>query len=363
MCGRSGGDDRRRWNPPTSCRAAFHHRAHVTRLGFLTLPILVLQPLLSPAPRAGESSAAAWSVIAGQKTSYTTDAFQFSKARRLSFAEDPSLPTLVDIEKEQDVIWEPSLEVIRRFASAGSELSVKARAFIYMLNPIFNHGDYRIQWRQSVVPRTLLMVHYRHVPNLFLGPNVERRTGQRFIEQERVTTNTWRVELERELADRWRGTLVSRFGLRSYNEAFAERNTTFWTVGPKVDFTASEWATLTLGYLYEGGLAEGRNQPQFQDDVSYRLHHVSAGTELRLRAELSLQLVYTYQRKDFTTDFVSDTHLDRHDDTHQGLVDLAYGLSPASVVSVGVQHTERTSTNALRSFKDTILYVSGEYRF
>lgn len=103
---------------------------------------------------------AEWAVIGEQKTSYTTDALQFSAARRLRFSEDPSLPTALDLEQEQDVIWEPSLEVIRRFASTAGrpELSFKARGFLYTLNPIFNHGDYRLQWRQSVAPGTSLLV-------------------------------------------------------------------------------------------------------------------------------------------------------------------------------------------------------------
>lgn len=55
---------------------------------------------------------AEWSAIAEQKTSYTTDAFQFSSARRLRLTEDPSQPTVVSADKPQDVIWEPALEVL-----------------------------------------------------------------------------------------------------------------------------------------------------------------------------------------------------------------------------------------------------------
>ncbi|MCI0624191.1 MAG: hypothetical protein L0387_21525 [Acidobacteria bacterium] len=308
---------------------------------------------------------AEWAVIGEQKTSYTTDALQFSAARRLRFSEDPSLPTALDLEQEQDVIWEPSLEVIRRFASTAGqpELSFKARGFIYTLNPIFNHGDYRLQWRQAVASGTSLLVRYRYVPNLFLGPNFERRTGERFIEEERVTTHKWRMELERRFSERWQGTLVVRYGLRLYNEPFAERDTQFWTVGPKIDLVATSWATVTLGYLYERGLAEGRNQPQFTDDVSYHLHHISLGTELRFSPPLSVALIYTYQRKDFTSDFVGDTHFGRLDQTHQGLAELAYRLPSACALSLGFQRTQRSSTFALRGFHDTIVYVGIRYAF
>lgn len=308
---------------------------------------------------------AEWAVIGGQKTSYTTDVFQFSAARRLSFSEDPSVPTALDLEQEQDVVWEPSLEIIRRFAGATGhpELSFKARGFLYTLNPIFNHGDYRLQWRQAMAPGTSLLVRYHYVPNLFLGPNFERRTGERLIEEERVTTHRWRLELERHFSDRLKGTFIVRYGLRFYNEPFAERDTQFWTVGPKIDLVATSWATVTLGYLHERGLAEGRSEPQFADDVSYYLHHVSLGTELRFSSRLSLALIYTYQRKDFTSDFVGDTHMGRLDQTHQGLAELAYRLSSAATLSFAVQRTQRTSTFALRGFHDTIVSLGGEYRF
>ena len=47
----------------------------------------------------GRTAQAEWSAIAEQKTSYTTDAFQFSSARRLRLTEDPSLPTVVSTDK------------------------------------------------------------------------------------------------------------------------------------------------------------------------------------------------------------------------------------------------------------------------
>lgn len=99
------------------------------------------------------------------------------------------------------------------------------------------------------------------------------------------------------------------------------------------------------------------------DDVSYHLHHVSLGTELRLSSPLSLALIYTYQRKDFTSDFVGDTHFGRLDQTHQGLAELAYRLTSAATLSFAVQRTQRTSTFALRGFHDTIVSLGGEYRF
>jgi hypothetical protein len=93
---------------------------------------------------------AEWSATAEQRTSFTTDAFQFSTARRLRFSEDPSQPTVVPIDKPEDVIWEPSLKVQRLSTNSWgkNELSVKAHGYLFTNNMAFNHGEYRLQDRQ-----------------------------------------------------------------------------------------------------------------------------------------------------------------------------------------------------------------------
>ena len=308
---------------------------------------------------------AEWSVIAEQKTSYTTDAFQFSAARRLRFSEDPSQPTVVSTEKAEDVIWEPGLEVIQSTTSSlgKHELSVKAQGSIYTNNPIFNHGDYRIQDRFSLGADTSVLLRYRYVPNLFLGPNFERRTGTNSIQEERVTSHHWRAEVERRLGDVVTAALIGRYGLRLYNESFAERDTKFWTVGPRVHYSATNWMTVTLSYLYERGLADGRQETQFMDDVSYYLHMLSAGTEFRLSSQLDLDLTYIHQRKTFTSGIAGDTHVDRLDTTHQGIAELRWQMSAAAMATLSFQYDKRTSTNVLRDFNDSIVSVGGQYRF
>lgn len=308
---------------------------------------------------------AEWSAVADQKTSYTTDAFQFSAARRLRLTEDPSQPTVVSADKPQDVIWEPALEVIHSTLTmqGKNELSVKAQGAIYTNNPIFNHSDFRIQDRFSVDQATSVLLRYRYVPNLFLGPNFERRTGTRSIQEERVSSHHWRAEVERRLSDRVTGTLMTRFGLRRYNEVFAERNTNFWTVGPRVDYHAKEWLTLTLSYLYERGLADGHKETQFSDDVSYYLHMVSAGAELRLHDQWDLGLTYIHRRKTFTSGIAGDTHVDRFDATHQGIAELRYHISAAATAMLSFQYGKRASTNELRDFQDTIVSIGAQYRF
>ncbi len=98
-------------------------------------------------PSIGTPAQAQWAVVTDGRVSYTNDAFQFSSARRARFGEDPSLPTVVPLDKPEDVIWEPAVEVVRasRGAWGTTELSANAHGFIYTNNPVFNHADYRVQ--------------------------------------------------------------------------------------------------------------------------------------------------------------------------------------------------------------------------
>jgi len=314
---------------------------------------------------AGESRAADWSAIAGARTLYTDNVFELSAARRLALSEDPSQPIFVPTNQPSDVVWEPSIDLRRASSSSlgTTELSFKAHGFLYTHNPIFNHGDYRMQVHQQVAPDTFVLLRYRYVPHLFLGPSQERQTGQRLPQEERVTSHTWRMQLERQLDERWMVIFVGRYGLRLYNEVFSERDTKFYTIGPRLQFRAASWATITLDYLYERGLADGRNEPQFNDDVSYRQHFVSFGTLVQIARPLSLELIYVYRNKQFTTTFAGDPLRGDVDNLHQGTAEFRYDLSPAARVTLGFQRTQRSSNVAGREFFNTNTSLGFAYRF
>jgi hypothetical protein len=311
------------------------------------------------------ADAEGWSAIAEQKVLYTDNAFQFSSARRLTLAEDPSQPTNVQTSKPSDVVWEPSVDVRRASSNRFGrlELSAKAHGFIFTDHSEFNHGNYRIQVKQALSPETSVLLRYRYVPSLFLGPNTERRTGTRSVQDERVTSHIWRAQLERALSDLVSVTMTTRFGLRLYNDVFAERDTFFYTLGPHVDYAVRPDLTLSLGYQYERGLADGRGDTRFNDDISYRQHFVSAGGDLRLAPKLSLNLQYAFRRKDFTSDLAGDTHLGRRDTTHQGTAELRYAWTDATGITLGFQHGQRTSNVATKDFNDTNTSLGIQHRF
>lgn len=306
-----------------------------------------------------------WSAIAEQRVLYTDNAFQLSSARRLALAEDPSQPTVVQVAKPSDVVWEPSVDVRRTSSNRLGilEVSAKAQGFIFTDHAALNHGNYRLQVRQALSPETSLLLRYRYIPNLLLGPNFERRTGARTMQEERVTSHIWRAQLERALSETARFTMIARAGLRLYNEVFAERDTVFYTLGPHLDFAVGPDLSLSLGYLYERGLADGRGDTRFNDDISYRQHFVGAAGELHLTPALSLNLHYAFRKKDFTSDLAGDTHLGRRDTTHQGTAELRYTLSDTTSVTLGVQRTQRTSNVPIKDFHDTNTSLGIQRRF
>jgi transglutaminase-like putative cysteine protease len=119
-------------------------------------------------------------------------------------------------------------------------------------------------------------LYYFYGPSLFVGKNDERRSGNELLVDERVTTHFWSAHLERRVASNVTVRLLGRYGLRQYNQAFSERDTRFWTVGPHIEWIITSRVQLLVGYHYERGLAEGRRQPQAHDDISYVNHYASA---------------------------------------------------------------------------------------
>lgn len=306
-----------------------------------------------------------WSAIAEQKVLYTDNAFQLSSARRLSLAEDPSQPAGLSVGRPSDVVWEPSVDVRRTSSNRFGrlEVSAKAHGFIFTDHSSLNHGNYRIQVRQDLAPGTSLLLRYRYIPNLLLGPNFERRTGTQSIQEERVTSHIWRAQLERALSDLVSVELTARAGLRFYNDVFAERDTVFYTLGPRVKYAVRSDLDLSLSYWYERGLADGRGDTQFKDDVSYRLHFVSTGADFRLTPKVFLNLMYAFRRKDFTSDLVGDTHYGRRDTTHQGTAEFRYAAGDATDLTLGYQYTKRTSNVVAKDFHDTNVSAGIQYRF
>jgi hypothetical protein len=318
--------------------------------------------LLGVAPAFGE-----WSVQTGAAVSYTTNIFQFSSASRLSIHEDPSQPIPVRdvLSKPSDVIWQPSVRVGRSWLSrlGTGEVSFKTEGALYTQNPSFDNAYYRLAYRQELEPKkTAVQFIYRYTPHQLLGPGRVTSQSDEFGEV-RTTSHIWRAELQRQITDRWAATLISRYGLRLYQEPFTERDTHFWSVGPQVEFAVRSWATITAAYLYERGLAAGRDDPQTDLDMSYFLHYASFGVRFQLAKPLWLNLGYIYRFRGFTSDLAGDIEFGRRDVIHQGAAEIRYAIWDALHLRLGFQQIQQHSTLGSRSFYSSTVTYGVEYRF
>ena len=178
----------------------------------------------------------------------------------------------------------PRAEVAKSFDNCygTTTLNLQGSGFIYVESSRYNHGALRAQVNQVFTPKTSMLFRYYYSPDLFLGDNEERQTGTFQIVGENVTSHIWSTRITQELAPGLEAKLLGRYGLRRYNQDFSERNTNFWTIGPHLEWKTLPAVTLGLSYHYERGLADGRIQPQYEDDVSYINHYGSVDLDVEL---------------------------------------------------------------------------------
>ena len=258
-------------------------------------------------------------------------------------------------DKGSDVVFEPDGYVTKAFENrfGTAELNVRGQGFIYTDNLRFNHGTLRLQAVQAFSPETRVRLRYYFAPNLFLGENEDRRPGAQGLVEEVVTSHIWSARVERNVTPDLEVRLLGRYGFRRYDEAFAQRDTDFWTIGPHVEWRLSRRIKLGLGYHYERGLAEGRHQPQFEDDVSYINHYVSADLDVELTEQLSLSMAFHYERNNWTSEMLGDERSGAHEDIVQGEDVLVRRLTDALRVFAGFQRASRKQSFEAESVKNT----------
>lgn len=288
---------------------------------------------------------------------YTDDVGIFSATRRLTLDGDPTQPALDTNLTNQgsDVVFEPDVGVSVPLDSrlGRAELSLRGQGFIYVENPRFNHGTLRVQAVQAFSADTSLRLRYYYAPDQFLGENEVNPPGVDRLADEVLTSHIWSARVERDLMPDLEVRLLARYGLRRYDEPFTERDTDFWTVGPHVKWRFSHRITLELGYHYERGLADGRKQPELEDDVSYVNHYTSADLDVELTERLSLMAALHYERNNWTSGIVGDERNGAHEDVVQGEVILVHRLAEAWRVFVGFQRSSRKQSFEPESVKNT----------
>lgn len=310
-------------------------------------------------------AAAEWSVNAVGNLHYTDDVALFSATRRLNLHGDPTQPVLdsVLLDKGSDMVFEPDLNVAKSFTSrwGRTEVSVSGQAFVYAINPRFNHGSFGIQALHAITPATKIRVRFYSTPNMLLGDNESTRTDS--MQEERVTSHIGSVRLEQRLSDNWEVRLLARYGVRLYNEAFSQRDTTFWTVGPHLLWHMTERLALVLGYHYERGLADGRNQPALEDDTSYINNYVSLGVEAEVTERLGFEWGLHYERNNWTSSLVGDERKGGHETVWLSELNARYRLSPQWNALIGFQRSQRRQSFEHEIVHNINVTLGASYQF
>ncbi len=288
---------------------------------------------------------------------YTDDVGIFSATRRLSRDGDPTQPALDSRLTDQgsDVVIEPDLTLatsrVNRWGTL--ELSGKGQGFIYTDHARFNHGTLRLEALQAFSPETRARLRFYYAPSLFLGDNESRQPGSTGLAKESVSSYIWSARLERNLTPEVEVRLLTRYGLRRYNQAFEERDTDFWTVGPHFEWRVAPGVKLGLGYHYERGLADGRNQPQLKDDVSYVNHYGSADVEVELTKRVSFATAFHYERNNWTSGIPGDERQGAHENIFQGDAVVYYRVADKARVGLGIQRSSRKESFDPSAVKNT----------
>jgi hypothetical protein len=326
-----------------------------------SLAYLLMMVLLAPADQA----AAEWSVSTAGNLFYTDDVALFSATRRLDLHGDPTQPVLDTFltGKGSDMVFEPDATAATSITSrwGRTEFMLRGQGFVYAVNPRFNQASVGMQMLHEPRPGTRVRVRYYTTPNLLLGDNESARTES--LQEERVTSHIGSLRLEQRLSEKWELRLLTRYGTRQYNDAFSQRDTTLWTVGPHIIWNVTEGVVLLLGYHYERGLADGRHQPQLADDVSYINHYASLGLEVELTKRLALELGAHFERNIWTTGIPDDERYGGHEDVRQGEFTLRYVVTPRLGMSFAFQRSERKQSFEPEVVHNTNVSVGASYLF
>jgi hypothetical protein len=321
--------------------------------------VVVLFMLLASLWLLPESSSAeeGWSFEGEGILFYTDDVGLFSATRRLSRDADPTQPAIDSklTDKGSDVVFEPMVDITRSVTNnlGRLDLNTQGQGFIFTENPEFNHGSLRLQATQAFSSTTRMQARFYYSPNQFVGDNEERQSGQQQLSTEKLTSYIWATRLIHDVTPDLSVRLLGRYGMRRYNEAFSERDTDFWTIGPHVDWNVAPKIKLGLSYHYERGLAQGRNQPQFEDDTSYINHYLSADVDVELTERLSLFTAIHFEHNIWTSGLAGDERKGAHENIYEGDLTLAYNLTD-SIQGFGlVQRSSRKESFESRSIKNT----------
>jgi hypothetical protein len=296
---------------------------------------------------------------------YTDDVSIFSASQRLSHLEDPTQPVIEVTGEGEDIIFEPVISFGKSFEPTWGDmqLTTQVQGFIFNDHSEFDHITIGTKITQSLGNHTLLRFRYHFGPDLFLGFNKEKQSGGERAEKEVVTTHFGAVEIEKDFSESLMVRLLSRYGERSYNKSFSQRDTSFWTTGTHVEWKFASIYNFVLGYHYERGLSAGRNLPQFKDDISSITHYVVSELEIGISENTSIKLGFDFEKNIFTSEFLDDELRNANERVFQGEVGVSHEFNDHFELSVSYLHGERKFNFEPNSAQVNTVQIGGVYWF
>jgi hypothetical protein len=288
---------------------------------------------------------AEWAVSANGTVFYTDDVALFSATRRSGLDGDPSQPVL-DVTRTglgSDMVFEPGFLIANSITTGlgRTVLSIKPQGFIFAANPEWSQASVAVEALHSFNPNTALRLRYFAAPDQLLGNSEVSRAEPEVFANERVTSHVGYIRLEQRLSDHWELRFQGRVGKRLFNDAFARRDLTFWTIGPHVFWRVTDHLRLFAGYHYERGLADGRHEPDAEEDASYVHHFAAVGLDAELMPHLELELDFHYERNNWTSGLPDDERNGQHENIFQGTGRLLYQLTDHTGLTLFVQRANR----------------------
>lgn len=298
------------------------------------------------------TSLAEWEVGGESTFYYTDDAALFSATRRLTRLQDPTQPVIDSKLANQgdDVVLEPVATLAKSFLLMGrhTQVRIRGQGFVFTNNTQFNHGSLGVEATHHLTPSTSLLLRYFFGPDLFVGKNEVRPLEESGgnppqLKNEELTTNYWAAGIAQQIpgVDDARLILYGRYGLREYDKPFTQRDTRFWTIGTHVEWPLTQKIEIALGYHYERGLADGRKQPELQDDTSYYNHFVTGELDYEIMEYLSLEMALHYEFNGWTTGIQGDERKGQHENVIQGDIGVRYHVNDNLQVTAGFQGAHR----------------------
>jgi len=310
---------------------------------------------------------AEWTLTTRGTLYYTDDVGIFSATRRLTRDADPTQPAIDSRLTGQgsDGVFEPMVKLSKSLESGygTTTLDLRGDGFIFFDHTQYSNGSLFLQGQQAFTPRTKLLLRYYYNPDLFLGDNEERRSGNFEIAPERVSSQIGSLRLDQELAEGLEFRLLARYGNRRYNQPYRQRDTNFWTVGPHLEWQLLPAIRLGLAYHYERGLADGRNQPQYEDDISYDNHYASADLDFELTEQLSLVTAFHFEHNNWLSGLEGDERNGANENVYQGEMLLVYRITEKTRAYGGVQHSSRKESFEAEGIANTNVGIGVQTEF